>query len=295
MGWIPNADQIVLQLYSEPLRKFQLAAEGHGAAQPPERHRRRIRTYCDPLPLWFSPFGFEAEEKAGFALHAITQRPMHMYHSWGSQNAWLRQIANRNWLYLHPDTAREAGLADGDWCWVISPLARLKAQVKTMGGVNRHTVWTWNAIGKRRGAWGLAPEAPEAREGFLLNHVISEFVGDGAGGRVANSDPVTGQAAWFDLRVRLEKCLPEEAGETAPAFESLPAAPLAKREPVLRYGAAIRDRAAGARPQPRHVEWVGNRESYAAAGVVSAGEPIGAGSTSSRPSGRGLGEGGSTT
>ena len=27
-----------------------------------------------------------------FPLHAITQRPMPMYHSWDSQNAWLRQI-----------------------------------------------------------------------------------------------------------------------------------------------------------------------------------------------------------
>ena len=29
---------------------------------------------------------------AAFPLHALTQRPMAMYHSWGSQNAWLRQI-----------------------------------------------------------------------------------------------------------------------------------------------------------------------------------------------------------
>ena len=33
-----------------------------------------------------------AVDRDAFPLHAITQRPMHMYHSWGSQNAWLRQI-----------------------------------------------------------------------------------------------------------------------------------------------------------------------------------------------------------
>ena len=42
--------------------------------------------------------------------------------------------------------------------------------------------------------------------GFLLNHLIHELLppkGDGL--RWANSDPITGQAAWYDLRVRLEK------------------------------------------------------------------------------------------
>ena len=30
---------------------------------------------------------------------------------------------------------------------------------------------------------------------------------------------MTGQAAWFDLKVRIEKCAPEEAGFTEPQFE----------------------------------------------------------------------------
>ena len=31
--------------------------------------------------------------------------------------------------------------------------------------------------------------------------------------RLTNSDPVTGQAAWYDVMVRLEKCAPAEAAE----------------------------------------------------------------------------------
>jgi hypothetical protein len=72
--------------------------------------------------------------------------------------------------------------------------------------LNGHTVWTWNAIGKRKGAWALEEGAPEATKGFLLNHLIHELLppkGDGL--RWANSDPITGQAAWFDLRVKIEK------------------------------------------------------------------------------------------
>ena len=45
-----------------------------------------------------------------------------------------------------------------------------------MEGVNADTVWTWNAIGKRAGAWGLDTDAPEATRGFLLNHLIAELL-----------------------------------------------------------------------------------------------------------------------
>jgi hypothetical protein len=91
-----------------------------------------------------------------------------------------------------------------------------------MDGVNPDTIWTWNAIGKRAGAWGLADDAPEATKGFLLNHLITELLPAQSNGyRYSNSDPVTGQAAWYDLRVRIEKASPAEQGETSPRFEPL--------------------------------------------------------------------------
>ena len=87
---------------------------------------------------------------------------MAMYHSWDSQNAWLRQIHSRNRLYMHRRTAAALGIEDDDWVWVIGRNGRVKCQVRLMEGVNPDTVWTWNAIGKRRGAWNLAADAPEA-------------------------------------------------------------------------------------------------------------------------------------
>ena len=154
--------------------------------------------------------------EADFPMHAVTQRPMAMYHSWGSQNAWLRQILGRNWLYMARERAAKLGIADGDWVTVTSHHGKIKAQAKLMDGVNPDTVWTWNAIGKRSGAWGLAPDAPEAKKGFLLNHLISELLPEREGGyRYSNSDPVTGQAAWYDLRVRVEKAADQEPDERA--------------------------------------------------------------------------------
>ena len=141
-----------------------------------------------------------------FPLSAITQRPMFMYHAWGSQNRWLRQIATRNALYVHPDTARAAGIDDGDWAWIIAPRGRIRVPVRTHAATAPGTVWTWNAIGKRKGAWKLDANAPEFHDGFLLNHLIDEQLPRDADGlRRANADPVTGQAAWFDLRVRIER------------------------------------------------------------------------------------------
>jgi anaerobic selenocysteine-containing dehydrogenase len=244
MGFIERPEQIVLQLYSEPLQRFRLAAQGHGKVQPPERYRTRVSAYFDPLPIWYASFEDAAVTGDEYPLHAITQRPMAMYHSWGSQNAWLRQIHTANRLFVHRETALRLGLLDDDWVWIVSHHGRVKGQVRLMDGVSPDTVWTWNAIGKRRGAWGLDADAPEMTRGFLLNHVISELLpAQQDGYRYANSDPVTGQAAWYDLKVRLEKAAPDEAATTAPLLPPLGPLPGQPQTPsVLRYGARFRGR-----------------------------------------------------
>ena len=196
----------LFNIYLEPLRKLQLAAEGFGHRQPPDHLRERIKATMAPLPEWYEPFEQAAVSAEEFPLHALTQRPMHMYHSWGSQNAWLRQITNANKLFVPGKVWDAQGFKDGDWAYVTSPHGRIKVPVQRMDAVNENTVWTWNAIGKKRGAWALSDDAPETQEGFLLNHLIHELLppkGDGL--RWANSDPITGQAAWFDLRVRIER------------------------------------------------------------------------------------------
>jgi anaerobic selenocysteine-containing dehydrogenase len=160
-----------------------------------------------------------------------------MYHSWHSQNAWLRQILGQNRLFINRTTARTLGLADDDWVWVSSHAGRIEAQLKLMDGVNPNTVWTWNAIGKRAGAWNLAADSPEFTKGFLLNHLIGDLLPPKDGDAWANADPITGQAAWYDLRVRIEKALPAEAGHSAPGFaSSARPASLGPPPTILRYG-----------------------------------------------------------
>jgi sulfite dehydrogenase (quinone) subunit SoeA len=235
MGFLGATDPIVLQLYSETLQKFRLAAQGHGVAQPPQAHRERVARYFDPLPIWYAPFEQAALVESDFPLHAITQRPMFMYHAWGSQNAWLRQIATRNYLHLHPDTAARHGIGDGDMVHVDSHHGRITVQARLASNVQPDTVWTWNAIGKRRGTWKLAEDAPEGRQGFLLNHLISDRLPTGS---YANADPVTGQAAWFDLRVRITPA--SDQADSRPQFAPLESGSAAPA--TLRYGVDFRRR-----------------------------------------------------
>ncbi|TDK43921.1 molybdopterin oxidoreductase family protein [Antarcticimicrobium luteum] len=230
MGLYDSPQPYLFQLYVEPLRRFQLAAEGHGERQPPEHLRARIKATMDPLPIWYET---DQQGNEGYTVNALTQRPMAMYHSWGSQNAWLRQLHGHNPLYVPTKLMRDHGLRDGDWVRVSSPHGQITVPVMEMAALNDNTVWTWNAIGKRKGAWALEPDASEATRGFLLNHLIHELLpprGDGL--RWANSDPITGQAAWFDLKVKIEKVAPP--AESQPAFAPI-ASPVRTGPDVLKW------------------------------------------------------------
>jgi anaerobic selenocysteine-containing dehydrogenase len=217
------AEPILIHLYSEVLQHFRAAAQGRGITRkPPEHLRSRIETYFDPLPFFYEPLESHVTDKHKYPLAAVTQRPMAMYHSWDSQNAWLRQIHTYNTLHINTQTARAAGIEDGDWVWVESQWGRVRCKASHSQAVEPGTVWTWNAIGKAAGAWNLAPDANESREGFLLNHVISEELPvRGSDARISNSDPVTGQAAWYDVRVRVVKADAGEPARTEPQFQPL--------------------------------------------------------------------------
>ena len=234
MGFFDKPFPYVFQMYVEPLRKFQLAAEGHGPHQPPDHLKERLKMAMDPLPVWWEPFEQQQVDLDEYPYHAITQRPAAMYHAWGSQNAWLRQIHGENPLFVPGPICDAHGLKTGDWAYVSSQHGKIKVKIARMEAVNEKTMWTWNAIGKREGAWALDRGAPEAKRGFLLNHLIHELLppkGDGL--RWSNSDPVTGQAAWYDLRVKIEKAPEGEASEPRTGAQG---SPVGKAKDQLTYG-----------------------------------------------------------
>ncbi|VAW96706.1 Anaerobic dimethyl sulfoxide reductase chain A, molybdopterin-binding domain [hydrothermal vent metagenome] len=232
------AEPINIHLYSEVLQKFRLAAQGKRAGkQPPDHLRQRIETHFDPLPFYSEPIEAQLTDKQKYPLNALTQRPMAMYHSWDSQNAWLRQIHSHNYLYIHTSTAKAAGIEDGGWMWVESMHGKVRCMARYSEAVEPGTVWTWNSIGKAKGAWNLDDKANESNSGFLLNHLISEELPPNeAGDHISNSDPISGQAGWYDVRVRVYKADDDEEKVTYPQFDSMPELPgMEKRSKWIGY------------------------------------------------------------
>ncbi len=178
-------------------------------------------------------------------LHAVTQRPMFMYHSWGSQNAWLRQITSATACSCIARRPRGSASPTTTGCGSRAHTAASPCRCKLVDGVKPDTVWTWNAIGKRRGAWKLDADAPEAEQGFLLNHADLRNVTARRHGQLTpTADPITGQAAWFDLRVRCANAWARNADFTEPQFAALPPPPAwPTRRAVLPLAALSRRRA----------------------------------------------------
>jgi len=216
------AEPINVHIYSEVLQKFRLAAQGKSIGkQPPDHLRERIDTHFDPLPFYSETLEAQQTDLREYPLNAITQRPMAMYHSWDSQNAWLRQIHTYNYLYVNTRTAREAGIEDGKWMWVESMHGKVRCLCRHSEAVEPGTVWTWNAIGKATATWGLGKNANESKKGFLLNHLISEELPPSKDGdHLSNSDPVTGQAGWYDVRVKIYPAEEGEPEETFPQYKA---------------------------------------------------------------------------
>ena len=262
LGWIGRKDQIFLHIYSEEMQKFRLAAEGFGNKKPPKHMIKRIKKYFKPIPRWYPTFEDKNINNQEYTYNAITQRPPHMYHSWGSHNAWLRQITNRNYLYISEYIAQNGNLNDDDWIWVESAYNKIKVQCRIMKGVNKFTVWTWNAIGKRKGAWNLDPNSPETKKAFLINHIIPDLLPRKEDGyNYSNSDPITGQAAWYDLKVKIIKCKEEDLdNKIYPSFKTFKNNSR-KNIKTNSYGSQI-NKQYSTKQSNKHFEYIGNKKNY---------------------------------
>ena len=116
-GVFDSIQPYLFDVYSETVQKFRLAAQGHGEHQPPEHLREQLDRVMDPLPIWYEPFEQTLVDTDEYPIHALSQRPMAMYHSWGTQNAWLRQIHGTNPMYVSGEIWTEHGFSEGDWAW----------------------------------------------------------------------------------------------------------------------------------------------------------------------------------
>ena len=92
-------------------------------------------------------------------------------------------------------------------CWVERlGQGALHVPLQRSGGAGHGVDLERDRQGRRRLAAGTRC-ANESEKGFLLNHLIREELPADARrrARISNSDPVTGQAGWYDVRVRIRQ------------------------------------------------------------------------------------------
>jgi anaerobic selenocysteine-containing dehydrogenase len=100
----------------------------------------------DPLPYYaenaVTPVS-RPELTGDYPLNLISgSRHIAYFHSNNRQIPWLRELEPMPYLDIHPDTARQLGLQEGDWAWIETPVTeeRVKMPVRLTRMVGRSVV-----------------------------------------------------------------------------------------------------------------------------------------------------------
>ena len=201
-GLIDSPQPFLFQLYAEPLARFQAAALGKGDRQPPDALRDTLARAMAPLPVWYPPPADAGIDPAGL--------PAPRHHPAPGRHVPLLGLAER---LAPPDPRREPALRPRPG------LGRARLRARRLGrrhlaarphhrpgrphgrAERRHRLdlERHRQAPRRLGARPRAPPRPPAASSSTTSSPSACPTAP------PNSDPVTGQAAWYDLRVRLER------------------------------------------------------------------------------------------
>jgi anaerobic selenocysteine-containing dehydrogenase len=185
-AWDPPYGGIRHRLYGESLLRYREEMRAAGAEEI------YWRDYT-PLPTWRPP---TMEESPPFYdLYLISAKKIEHKQSRSSQIPLLAELAPTQYVAINPKTARERGIADGDWVWVESHNAvtgetrRLKVQARFYEGIRPDTV----AMPHHYGEVARHPWAKD--QGPSPNYLF--FTGEGYVGMTADQS--------FHVKVRIYK------------------------------------------------------------------------------------------
>ncbi|MCD8316914.1 MAG: molybdopterin-dependent oxidoreductase, partial [Eggerthellaceae bacterium] len=85
------------------------------------------------------------------------------FHSEGRQQPYLRELYPVPHFQIHPDTAAELGIEQGDWCWIESRRGRIRETADLFEGIDPRV------IEADHGWW--YPELPAPKHGWDLSNV----------------------------------------------------------------------------------------------------------------------------
>ena len=106
IGIYDKPQPYLFSIWSEPMQRFRLAAEGHGERQPPEHLARTGAGDDGPLPICMNPSARRGRRLSRSRPDPAADGDVSFL---GSQNAWLRQIHGVNPLYVPTKVWKEHG------------------------------------------------------------------------------------------------------------------------------------------------------------------------------------------
>jgi anaerobic selenocysteine-containing dehydrogenase len=149
----------------------------------------------DPLPYYRepneSPYSTpELAEEYPFILSTGGRQPCY-FHSQYRQVPWLRERQPYPIVQIHPDTAGELGIEDGEWVWIETPRGRIKQLAHLFAGMDPKVVVA------QASWWYPEEEAPE--HGLWKSNTNILTSND------APYDPAMGSATFRALLCRVYK------------------------------------------------------------------------------------------
>jgi hypothetical protein len=215
MGFYDSPQPYLFQLWSEPLRRFQLACEGEGARQPPDALRARVHAAMDPAPRLVGalrrrrgreglppprpdPAPHGPLPRLGLAERLAAPDPRPQSALCSARGLGGAGVPRGGLGAGHVPARGDRRASGADGC--AEPPYRVDLECHRQA----------------QGAWALDRRRRRRRRGScstISSRSSCRPGGTGIAGRTRT--PVTGQAAWFDLRVRVERC--EAPSEAQPA------------------------------------------------------------------------------
>ncbi|UCE05446.1 MAG: hypothetical protein JSW07_17810, partial [bacterium] len=147
---------------------------------------------------WFLPHYYESavsEDTFGFEFYLNPYMLTALGSGEGARQPMMLEILGihikqkwNSWLELNPHDAKEIGLKDQDWVWMVNPRGKIKVQVKLFPAAVPGVVSM--PIGLGHSNFGRFADNKGSNPLSIL---------------LSNSDPLTGQNAWSETKVKLVK------------------------------------------------------------------------------------------
>ncbi len=151
----------------------------------------------DPLPKYTeipeSPVSRpDLAEQFPYILNSGLRTPT-FFHTANRQVPWLREIRPDPIVEIHPVTATENGIREGDWVWIESPRGRAKERARLNDGIDPRVIVA------EHGWW--YPETKDSGHGWDVSNI--NMLTDNSH---ASMDPVMGATNLRVLLCRIRRC-----------------------------------------------------------------------------------------